>query len=224
MTLLDLFADDAAAPLDLSSAPPDGRVAKLRDKAAELVECSRRLDRAEQLVADIRKRKVELETHTLPDMMAAAGVDTMGLAEAGVDIVASSFAHASIPVAMDPVKRDAAFAHLTELGGGDLIQATVSVAFPKEDIVLAERFRGAAQTWLAKASNHPPPVNLDQAVHHGTLSAWLRSQIETNAERIAYGLSVIPINLETLNGVVGRIVKIKVRKEKKIAKPRRKAA
>ncbi len=237
MTLLDLFARDVAGPLTLGSAPTDRQTAWMRRRAQELVEATSRLARAEALVDRIRARKTELERRALPEIMDQLQTDSLGLPESGVDIVVQPYCSASIPRDWDDDRRSAAFAQLEACGGGSLIQTTVVVAFPKEDLELARRFEDAAGKWLEKAAGNvsPPVPLLDMGVHHGTLTSWVRAELERRQGLIADGWRLAtreemiklsqeiplpprvlpPLDLDAIGATTGRICRVVRRKEKK---------
>jgi hypothetical protein len=220
MTLFDLFARDAVGPLDLASAPSDQQTAHLRKRAQELVDADARLRRAEALVETIKARRTLLATRVLPDLMDAAMTDTIGLPEAGVDVVVVPFVSAGIGKDVDPEVREKMFQHLETLGGGSLPKASVFVNFSKEDLPRARKFVDAASAWISKAFGNEtgPGVGLELSVHHGTLTSWLKSELEAREERAARGETLVPLDLGLLGATVGRICKVRVRKEKRASK------
>jgi hypothetical protein len=220
VTLFDLFARDAVGPLDLASAPSDQQTAHLRKRAQELVDADTRLRRAEALVEAIRARRTLLATRVLPDLMDVAQTDAVGLPEAGVDVVVVPFVSASIGKDVEPELRDKMFQHLETHGGGSLPKATVVVNFSKEDLPRARKFVDAASAWIAKAFGNDagPGVGLELSVHHGTLTSWLKSELEAREERAARGEKLAPLDLSLLGATVGRICKVRARREKKSSK------
>jgi len=223
MTYLDLFAKDATGPLDLSSAPSDQQTSNLRRRCQELVDAEARLARAETLVEAIKARRTLLATRLLPEMMDAAQTDTIGLPEAGVDVVVQPFVAASIPKDWDDARREQAFQVLENLGGGSLVKAALAVDFPKEDLATAQELRSAVALFLKQkyGNRPPPPVVLDMSVHHGTLTSWLRGELEARAERAADGLNVPAVDFSEIGATIGRICKVKKRREKSSSRKKR---
>lgn len=223
MSIHDLFTRDAATALDVASLPGDQQTAHIRERATQLYLTEARLERAEALVEQIKTRRERIATRVLPELMDAAGTDTIGLPEVGVDVVVQPLVFASIKKNLPPEEREKMFAHLEEHGGGALPQAVVAISFPKEDLDQARQLKEFAERWMKSTyGNAPhPPVDLELTVHHGTLTSWLKATLERRAEHIADGYPVKPLALELLGATVGRICRIKKRKEKKSGGPRR---
>lgn len=216
MTYVDLFAKDALDPLGMDSMPDDQQTARIRVRCQELVNATARLERAEALVDAIKARKNLLEMRLLPTMFDTVMTDSIGLPEAGVDIVVQPFVQASIPVDWEEDRRVRAFGILEKLGGGDLVQATVEVRLPKEELKLAQLLQNHLTEFLKKAYEKrealPPAVKLVQAVHWGTLTSWLKEYLTQREEAMAEGIPVPVVDFKDIGATIGRICKIKKRK------------
>lgn len=219
MTLLDLFARDATGPLDLSNAPTDAATSNIRHRAQQLVSLQFNLDRAEALVEAMKIRKRVLERDVLPTLMDQAQTDMIGLADANADVIVQDWAAASIPLDWDEDRRAAAFAEMEAHGGGDLITANITIPFMKEDIERARRAKVAIEQFLTKlfGNDTPPPVGLNLAVHHMTLTSWIKSVIARRTDLTAEGAALKPINYETMGATIGRICRVVKRK---VSKPK----
>jgi len=174
------------------------------------------LRRLRELVADARdleQRKKQLEEQLkevsrklngddglyfkkLPDMMDEIGVQVITLAAEGnmpaVTASVGPFYAANIGVKWPDQRREAALAWLDDNGHGDLIKTEVTLSFKRED-------REAARAFVTEARKYGTPV-IEETVHHGTLTAWLREQVE----EIGY---VPPLDI--IGGTVARSVKLK---------------
>lgn len=213
--LLDLFAEDAVANLDVAKAPTDGAIGRIAVRARELDYWTRAAKRAEELLASISARKTELAQVILPKLMEEAGADSIGMSDAGADLVLAQWVSASISRDWTEEARQAAFAHLEELGGGDLVKAEVDVPFGREDLELAKRFAVAARTWLTKAkrAEMAEAVAVDMSVHSSTLTAFVKRYLDTPVDERPKDKP--PLRLEVLGAKAGAIAKIVRRKEKK---------
>src|SRR5690349_1814236 len=110
--LASLFARDAVGDADLSSLPDDQRTAVLRTKATELRQVTEDVERLTNELELLTKRRTELETRILPDLMDQFGVDSLGLPDANADLIVRDYVHASIKKDLPPEEREAAFAEL----------------------------------------------------------------------------------------------------------------
>jgi hypothetical protein len=120
-------------------------------------------------------------------------MDKIGLPGSGVDLVVDDYYHANIK-AEDP-NREQAFNWLVENGHGDLLKVTVTCVFARGDYDKAEKLKAILVT-----NGYAPAI--DQGVPWNTLTAWLKEQLRKG--------SVVP--LELFGATIGRIVKIKMRK------------
>ena len=150
----------------------------------------------------IKHKKQTLNTiyhHELPDLMFEAGVDEVGLpAEGNLPSMVAKlgpYYAANIAAGWGEEKRDAAFNWLDTNGHGDLIKTQVTISLPREA-------RAQAAKLIKQLEAYHPEVK--QSVHPGTLTAWLREQVES-------GEDLPP--LDVIGGTVGQVVKLKERKD-----------
>jgi hypothetical protein len=165
------FMDDAPAP-----AVPQDRLARIRELAEGARTEQLRLRELSEST-DAAQARLSLITRTLlPELMTSAGMPAFEL-EARGNLPALSFrvetqAQASIPQSWDDERRAGAMAELDRVGGGDLIQTTVSVDFPREK-------REAARNLLQLLVERGLRPYARETVHHSRLSAWLRSRLKS---------------------------------------------
>ena len=193
-----------AAPAWIAPAeatPPPDRLAALRAGAERLREQEQTVTSAEQVLADAKAEYNRLRHDELPDLMDMAGVDRVGLPAHGnlpaCDAVCGPYYHANIAADWPAERRGAAFDWLEKEGHGDLVRVTVSVAFGKAEME-------AAQTLAESLRQVGYAPAIAMAVPWTTLTAFVREQIERH--------QVTP-PLDLLGATVGRVVKIKARKE-----------
>ncbi len=199
--------EPSAAVLRRSSAskakPDQDKLDKLQEAASEVRDLEATLKDLIERQKEIEAKVFTLYHETLPTLMDLAGVDRIGLPASGnlpaMDAYLCPFYRASIAASWPEEQRKAAFNFLESKGHGDLIKTAVSIAFPREErkqaVELAETL---AEQGLA------PQVN--EMVHHGTLTSWLKEQIEERNQ------SFTQSELEALGASVGRIVNLKERK------------
>ncbi len=176
---------------------PEDKLELLRNHAA-----THRDRMAEKKDLEARLKEVgaaihELEFKTLPDLMDELGIPRVDLEAKGnlpaIKIEAKPYYRANIAADWPDDKRRAAFAWLAEHGSDDLIKTSVIVAFPRESRAKAIEF---AEQLIRKGLF--PEVK--EAVPWGTLTAWLKEQIEKH--------NITP-PLETFGATVGRRAHIK---------------
>jgi hypothetical protein len=220
----DLFADDAPPPLDASQAPTDAAARRVATAARALALADARLARAEALVETVRRRRNDLATRVLPELMDSVGQDRCGLPDMNCDVVVEPFYAAAIRADWEPDRRDAAFAHLEELGGGDIVRAQLAVTFAKEDLPAARRLLVIVDEWVMR-SEVDAQTSLDLTVHWKTLTSWLAAHVEH--ERAVDPHVPLPqwnasrLNPELLGATIGRKAKVVRRKEKTPSRGRR---
>lgn len=220
---LEGLADEAA---DVSSAPSDSDVTRLRETGEKLVRADSDVRRLEAELDDAKRHRHQLAHKTLPDIMNELGTDSLGLAEANADLVLSAYYHANISKDWEDQKRAAGFAHIEELGGGDIVRAIMTVSAGKGDLETLRLFFDFSQTvtqasfsddqqeriraatdWLLehgqKMGQFSASWDLELAVAWNTLTSFVREQTERGAK----------MNLDALGATVGEVVKIKPRKD-----------
>lgn len=175
-------------------------VEKFRRKAKEAKELTLVVEELEQRLAEASGQLHLLLSVELPDLMDEAGIDHIGVPAEGnypaFDAKLKPDIRANIAANWPPEKRQEAFNWLDKNGHGDLIKTTFEIYIPREDRKLAKKIR----TTLKKLKVTP---EVTEAVNHQTLSAWLREMISDKK---------LP-PLEIIGGYVGRIVKLKERKD-----------
>ena len=215
-----LDADVRPSP-DLRDVPSDPALRRVAAATRALVEADARLKRALALVEQIRKRRTELSTVVLPELMDTIGLDSFGVAEAGCDVVIETQYHAVIRADWPPEARQAAFDHLDALGRGDMIKSTIALELPREEYHRAEELVDAIKLWLRhKRLDATPTLRLD--VHHATLTAFVRDYMEQPRDPHApVNDGGVRMNLATLGATVLRVCRIVLRKASKPARGRR---
>lgn len=140
----------------------------LRDKKYEIKNIEERLSAAKD---DLRT----ITRDTLPDLMAQAGMPRMTIEAEGntpaFEIRVRPFARANIAASWPVDQREAAFEWLDDHGHGDLIKTCITLELPRED-------RSGALELLGKLRSLGYEPKIEEAVHHMTLSKWLKEMIK----------------------------------------------
>jgi len=165
------------------------KATEVRDLEKEISDLERRMD-------DLKATRHALLTSTLPQMMDQIGVSTITVEASGnlpsCKFTVRPYYSANISAKWPQSRRSDAYAWLDGHGAGDLIKTTVEAAFPRE-----ERSKAIETARLLQDSG--ANVTVDERVHSGTLTSWLRETVETGGD--------LP-PLDVIGGAVGRIVKI----------------
>ena len=153
--------------------PEDGdllmRISKavlaLREAQDKRVLAEMELERAKQ-------HERHLSTKIIPDLMAEAGMSKLTTSD-GIPIEVSDVVRAAIPKDRKPE----AIRYLVDHGHASIVKNDVLVSFDKDNHEAAV----ALFTKLQRETNSGL-VKLDSGVHHSTLTAWVREQIEAGIE------------------------------------------
>lgn len=187
----DLIREDEARE------PSSDKLDRLRVMAKQVIKAKERVGQAEEDLQKAKDAFKKLTTKDMPDLFAAAGVDSIGLdGNYNMDVVCENFYHANIGAEWAPERKDAAFAWMEANGHGDLIKIVVSISFGRSELKkalgLVEQLREDGFT-----------PTIQKTIPWNTLTAWLKEQVEK--------YSRVP-PLELLGATVGKIAKLKERK------------
>lgn len=200
---LEELAEQAA---DLSEVASDQGMARLRDKAQELVNTQREIAEAEKRLKELNARNLELAHKELPELMAELGSDKYGVAGANVDIILSDYAKANISADWEEEKREAAFAYLEELGVQDIIRTQVTFSFGRDQFAHAQTVVAMLHLIAEKVDEFGgteiPVPTIKKSVPWNTLTATVK---ELHGKGVA-------IDLEKIGATIGMVVKVKERK------------
>ncbi len=174
----------------------DDKLEAIRDQAVIYRDLTKEKEDLEARLKETNIALTKLEFDTLPSMMDELGVPRLDLEAKGnlpaVKIESKAYYAASISAKWPEDRYRAALDWLVENGHGDLIKTSVTIPFAKEDHAKAIEF---AQE-MEKAGLEPVTK---EAVHHGTLSSWLKEQVLKHASP----------PLDTIGGKVGKRIFIK---------------
>lgn len=208
-------------------APPSDKLSEIQKMGRELHALQREIEETE---ASLKAKKAQANTiihRTLPDAMAVLSLDHLGMDDIAADMKAENFYKANISAEWDQERQERAFAWLEENGFGSLIKHDVTYSFRRGEenkahwltdlVVQAAAKRAGRLAEAAKSEGRdltaddtwdiPIPV-VRKNVPHSTLTSLVRTQTELPADDPAKK----NLPLEILGAIVGRIVKIKPRK------------
>lgn len=231
--MTDLFDELAREAADVSSAPTDDQMAKLREKCVELVDADAEVSRLESELESAKERRTALAHKELPDIFGELGVDQFGLPDAGehgVDLSLSPYYKASIPADWPDDQKAAAFDHLETIGGGDLVRTEVKFTLGRGQVELARTIvamlRTLGSAMQAEGVGDIPAPSISMGVPWSSLTSFVKERtIYESRDEFASALLEAAqagesppeptMDLGVLNATVGQVVKIKPRKEKK---------
>lgn len=221
---MSIFDDIASEAADLTSAPSDEAVAKLREKCVELSEVDRDVARLERELEKAKEKKNVLAHKELPDLFNSMGVDTFGLpqvGEFGADLTLSPYFKASIPADWPDEQKAGAFDHLEDIGGGDLIRTEVKFSLGRGESELARKIAQIVAFFAEMIEAAVPAASISQGVPWNSLTSFVKERhnyesgpafaqmLMDSAE--ADKPAPVQMNAAALNATIGQIVKIKER-------------
>lgn len=162
---------------------------KTQDLARELVEKIKEAERVSDYLINLHKRINDISMHLLPDLFHEQDITSIGIGT-GVTLELTPYFKASLPVGMDPIKRETALVYLREKAP-EIIKTEISFSFGRHEHHLAEE--------TVDVFHH---LGLDpkvfEGVHHATLTAWVKEQFLAGRE----------VDTNALNAKIGSIVKV----------------
>lgn len=168
----DNFLDDilgGEAINTLAVEATDGEVRRIAELANKQLDLERSVAELEETLKAEKEKLRVVQEHDLPDALAEAGISEMKLAD-GSRVKAEPFVTAHISKA----KADEAHKWLINNGFGELIKREVVAKFGRGD----DTYEKATKALLA----HSIPHDTKEAVHHSTLRAFAKEQIEKGTD------------------------------------------
>jgi hypothetical protein len=150
-----------------ASVPPSDlkRIVKM---VGNLVDVKEKRVAAEDIVAELRKKELELERESVPTLMAEIGINQLRLSS-GQTVSIAQDCEAKIPEEQKPK----AFAWLIKNGFGGLIKTAVSVEFGKGEHDAAEKVKTTISRMFPANE-----VALAETVHPQTLKSFVKERHE----------------------------------------------
>lgn len=197
----DLLSEFAEAAEQMASVP-DSLMKQMSEAAKEMVAVSRDVEDLEEQLKQKKTRLYDLETKILPDIMNQIGADVTGVD--GVQIELQRKIHANISKDWEDSRKIAAYDHLREIGGEDLIKQTMIVSAGKGSdekmIQIAQRVRQMLAEVSLDAS-----LSMEPSVQWNTLTSFVKSVLKEGD---------MPVDLEVIGATDITVAKIVRKKEK----------
>lgn len=154
-----------------TDAPDSNWKLPLQTLARELLTAREAVARAEEALAAAKAVEFDLERHKIPNFMQEIGQTEAKLSD-GTVISVKETLHASIKEG-----NEAAFEWLTHNGGDSIIKRKITIEFDRGDLAWANQFISQM-----KRRKRPLPATISNAVHHKTLSSFLKHEIERGTD------------------------------------------
>lgn len=165
--------DPDAIVYDVEDAPPE------TSRLGSVVKMAHRLLMAEREVAmitrELKRASEEMDNISdcfLPELMQDARITTFTM-DNGYTVAVKNVVRASIP--KDNLAEGLAW--LIDNGHGDLIKEEISLAFGRGDNEFVIKFLPWLRRFMARCGKSEVPVSDDMKVHAGTLSAFVKEQL-----------------------------------------------
>lgn len=192
----------AKAPAYVKAAPPSkDKLDKIREGVKAIRDLQLAIVDKKNEVTELNQSLTTLSRNTIPDLFAASGITNIGIDPEGnmpgYEAESLPYYKAGIAASWPPEKKEVAFDYLIANGGGNLIQTTITVDLPVKSIKLRKQVEAALRKLKVDFMVEP-------SVHWASLTSFVREKIERE--------KVMP-PLDVLGADVGRVVKLKVKKE-----------
>ena len=191
----DELMRDAAA---MRPVPAESSVRALSLKATYYHKLEDQIEELEDKLKKLKEQRYDLQMRELPEMMDAAGTDSIGIPGQSLDLVVKPYYKAVIP----KETAAAAAAWLDEHGFGDIIATFVSVQFSKGEREHAVAVLDIIENYFRTHNIERHQPEIETSVHWKTLTSFVKEQVERG--------EVLPLDI--LGATVGRIAEIKTRK------------
>jgi hypothetical protein len=179
---------------------PEDKLDLLRSKAMEVRETDQFINNLEWKLEQQKEKRTKLLREELPALMDEMHVPSITIDAQGnlpaVKLTVKPFYSANVSAKWEPERRAQAYRWLEDHDAGDLIKTTIEISFPRElrskALELVQMLKTLNDTGIAS-------VSVDERIHAGTLTAWLKESVEAGGD--------LP-PLDVIGGSVGRVVKI----------------
>lgn len=178
----------------------DAQLSELRQMGEVLLNLEENILKTADRLEDLKRQRQELSMRTIPDLMDLAGIDKIGLAGTGTEMIVKPYYHANIP----EENATEASTWLDEHGHGDLMRTVVSVDFGPGEHEHATNVVTLINSYFRGRNDIQREPVIKNAVHWKTLTSFVKEQLEAG--------ELLP--LEVLGAKVGRQAKIAKRKGK----------
>ncbi len=187
----------------LGTTPPSPEQAAIVSALlTDLITLEKRIETGEAFLKDLKAKRHDINTKTMPDALASLGTTVFKISEGpfegwGVEI--KPFVAGSLPKEED--KREAALDWVREHQASDIIKSQLAVEFDRGEDEFADKVKALLDELGVE-------YEASVGIHAMTLIAFANERMKNGEE----------VPLETLGLFAGRTAKIKPPKEKKVKK------
>jgi hypothetical protein len=168
--------------------------AQTQKLSRELVEKMNEAARVKEYLLSLHRRIKEISFGLLPNLFNEQNLSMIGVSN-GVVLELKPYFKASLPVGMDPIKREEALTYLREKAP-DILKTEISFSYGYKEHGLADK-----TIEILRELDLDPRVY--EGVHHATLTSWVKEQFMSGEE----------VPFKTLNAKVGSVVRIHMDRE-----------
>lgn len=194
----DFMAELAAEAEAEQEAPPEDALEFVQKLGAEVNKIDARLEKYEEVAAEMSARRNEILGKILPDFMDQKRLEKFTVDGRGFSV--DNYFKANIP----KENPEPGLSWLEENGHGDILKNTIVVTLPKDSEEMAKEIETYVRQRYQEAV-----VERNRSVPWASLTAWLK-ELWNSADPE----KKLP-PLDIIGGTVGRIVKIKEPKKNK---------
>jgi uncharacterized protein YeeX (DUF496 family) len=202
MTKFDQSLEDMIVESTKQQPSPD-KLEFIRDQIRSMRALHREIQDAEERVRILKSQKREMEMQILPDLFMQIGVTNIGLTAEGneppYEAKIEDYYHAVISAEWPEERRKAALDWIEKNKLGDLIKTVITIEFGKGTTKLVRKIE-------AVLSEFKVPYSKQRNIAWNTLTAAIK-------EMYRDGRVLGDTDLATIGAYVGKIVKLKQKKE-----------
>jgi hypothetical protein len=148
--------------------PPEMTLTQLSSLATQQVSLEREIEEAEKKLSSLKEKHKQISENLIPDTLLGCGLTELKLAD-GTKITVTPYYSAKIP----DEKTEQAYQWLDEHGHSGIVKCEVGAAFSRGEYQEAKRVLEKLQ----EAGYEQ--FSMTQSVHHSTLKAFVKEQIES---------------------------------------------
>jgi hypothetical protein len=196
---------DFVQPID----PNPDRLAKLKASVVTLRDLEMQKRDAEENLTRISSHIIRFTREDLPELFNSAGVNSIGIDAEGnlppYEAKLDTEFRSGIAKDWPPDQREKAFDYLRANDAEDLIKVTITISLPAGSVKEARKLynelkKKRINRTKKRGSGEPLDLEMNMAVHHMTLTAWLRERFDNED---------VPEKIDTIGGYIGPVVRLK---------------
>ena len=192
---------DRAMELDADDA--DDVIGDIHDAIRERIDLDLKIADLEEALSGAKQRRSDLDYTILPDLFGDAGVTKIGLDAEGnrpaVEATLKAYYHAKIQASWPVAQKKVAFDRLDALGLSNIVKNVFSIVTSRGEDAEADRIKQLLD-------DNDIPYEIVRSTPWSTLTAAVK-------EFYDHGATLSPAILAEIGAVVGRVVKLKTKRD-----------